>query len=168
MEKLDQSKFLKHFTQYVKIDGVLEKYPTAKYVGQFPLKQKSWTNEVKFTDWCVDVFYEPNPKVELGHGHYFAVYPSIGHRYITGAEHVEQLMLNVYTDSNGDYIYSRYQHDFRSFDEVSIDGGWWIGVNGTDYHSMIGRTLWKEGSCPNGMSVVVKDGEFYRIEFKEN
>lgn len=165
MKKLTQSLFTKNFTSTgIDVGAVLVKYHTAKYVGQFPLKGRDG-----FTDYHADVFYEPNPKRELGHSNYFAVYTQMRGVYITGAEHVEELMLSVYTDSEGDFIYSRYQHDFRSFKtstgDVSIDGGWWMTVPEYEgYFGMCGRTLWDGSLCPRGMSVVVRDGEFYEIE----
>lgn len=166
MKKLDKSKFQKNFTSTgIRVNEVLLRYPNAKYVGQFPLRD----TRGEFTDFHTEVFYEPNPKVELGHSHYFAIYVRGDSVYITGAAHVEKLILSVYTDSEGDLIYSRFQHDFRSFKteigSVSIDGSWWVSIaEGVDHFQMMGRTLWDGGSCPMGMAVVVRDGEFYEIE----
>ena len=166
MKKLTHSLFTKNFTSTgINVEVVLVKYPTAKYVGQFPLELR----DGNFTDYHAEVFYEPNPNRELGHSNYFAIYSQMGGVYITGAEHVEKLILSVYTDSEGDLIYSRYQHDFRSFKteigSVSIDGGYWMPMGEYEWpFRMIGRTLWDTGPCPRGMSVVVRDGEFYEIE----
>jgi hypothetical protein len=165
MKKLDQSKFLKYFTSSViNIEVVLKHYPTAKYVGQFPLRD----NRGEFTDFHAEVFYEPNPKTELGHSNYFAVYPRDGVAYITGASHVEKLLLAVYEDKEGDLIYSRFQHDFRSFEsktgKIMIDGGWWMPVTDTGMFSMAGRTLWDGDSFPRGKSVIIREGEFYEME----
>lgn len=166
MKKLDQTLFLKHFTHTgINVGVVLKRYPTAKYVGQFPLRAKLG----EFSDYVADVFYEQNPKIELGHSHYFAVYVRSGDAYITDAEHVESLMLAVYEDRDGNYIYSRFQHDFRSFetadDTISIDGGWWTPVSEYEgMYSMIGRTLWNVGLPPKGKSVIISDGDFYEIE----
>lgn len=164
MKQLAYSLFVKNFTSTgVDVGAVLTKYPTAQHVGQFPLKLRGG-----FSDFHAEVFYEPNPKIELGHSNYFAIYTPMGGVYIIGAEHVEKLVLSVYTDSEGDFIYSRFQHDFRSFKtsagEVSIDGGWWTQGEYGDHFQMIGRTLWDGGPCPRGMSVVVRDGEFYEVE----
>lgn len=166
MKKLTHSLFTKNFTSTgIGVGAVLKKYNTAQYVGQFPLK----TRDGNFTDFHAEVFYEPNPNRELGHSNYFAIYSQMGGVYIIGAEHVEKLVLSVYTDSEGDLIYSRYQHDFRSFKsstgEISIDGGYWVPIAEYEGHyQMIGRTLWDAGPCPRGLSVVVRDGEFYEIE----
>jgi hypothetical protein len=166
MKKLTRSLFTKNFTSTgVDVGAVLKKYNTAKYVGQFPLRD----TRGEFTDYHADVFYEPNPNRELGHSNYFAIYIREGSVYITGADHVEKLILSVYTDSEGDLIYSRFQHDFRSFKteigSVSIDGSWWVSIaEDVDHFQMMGRTLWDGGSCPMGMAVVVRDGEFYEIE----
>lgn len=176
MKKLDSSKFTPNFDFIVDIGQVLEKYPTASYVGQFPLKLKSHTDDTSFTDWYADVFYEPNPRKDLGHGHYFAFYVREGSLFVTGAEHVEDLVLSVFTDLKGDYIYSRYQHDFRSFtaavvgdpadyQQMSIDGGWWMKISDMPgKYGMIGRTLWDKGAFQAGKSVIVRDGNFYEIE----
>ena len=165
MKKLDQSKFLKYFTSTgIDVPTVSMVYKTSRYVGQFPLMTKSG-----FSEFHVDVFYEPNPDRDLGHSYYFAIYQRVGGVYIIGAEHIEKLILSVYTDSEGYLIYSRFQHDFRSFKtstgDVSIDGGWWMPVPGYEgYSGMCGRTLWDGGLCPRGKTVVVRDGEFYEVE----
>ena len=58
MKKLTHSLFMKNFTSTgVDVQAVLKMYSTAKYVGQFPLK----TRGENFTDYHVDVFYEPKP-----------------------------------------------------------------------------------------------------------
>ena len=167
MKKLTHTLFMKNFTSTgVDVGAVLKTYDTARYIGQFPLK----TRDGNFTDYHVDVFYEPNPNRELGHSNYFAIYARDGGAWITNAEHVEKLILSVYTDSEGDLIYSRFQHDFRSFKsstgEISIDGDWWSpATNYEGYSRMLGRILWDgKQSPPRGKMVVVRDGEFYEIE----
>ena len=58
MKKLDQSKFLKNFTSTgIDVPTVSMVYKTSRYVGQFPLMTKSG-----FSEFHVDVFYEPNPE----------------------------------------------------------------------------------------------------------
>ena len=165
MKKLEQTLFLEHFTPTrIRVGEVRKRYPTAKYVGQFPLQAR----DGNFTDFHADVFYEPNPKTELGHSNYFAVYVRDDRAYITNAKHVETLMLSVFEDRDGNYIYARFQHDFRSFktadDNIGIDGGWWMPVaDGEGMYCMIGRTLWGGDHLPMSKFVIVRDGEFYEI-----
>lgn len=165
MKKLQHNLFTKYFTSTgVDVHAVLVKYHTAKYVGQFPLRDIRG----EFTDFHADVFYEPNPNKELGHSNYFAIYSRGDSAYITGAAHVEKLLLAVYEDKEGDLIYSRFQHDFRQFEsktgKIMIDGGWWMPIEDSDMFSMNGRTLWDGGPFPIGKSVIVRDGEFYEMQ----
>lgn len=157
-EKLDKTRFNKYFTNLgIRVDAVLAKMPTSIYVGQFPLQNKSG----QLTDFAADVFYEPNPRIDLGHSHYFSIYSTVGGVFITGANHVENLMLTVYETDN-DYIYARYQHDYRNFGQNSIDGGWWANVSdSSNMKAMCGRFLGDFGSVTK-FSAQVKDGEFYR------
>lgn len=162
MIQMDKEKFAARFTNLgINVDDVLGKYPTAKYVGQFPLRSKSG----EFTDFAADVFYEPNPNLELGHSKYFSVYRTSDGAYITKADHVETLLLSVYTDKDGNFIYSRFQHDFRAFDDNHVDGGWWC--NSTEMpgmKEMHGRFLGEMPEYKLRQTALVKDGEFYSIQ----
>lgn len=155
--QMNKEKFLKRFTNLgISVDAVIKKFPTSRYVGQFPLKARGGD----MTDFAADVFYEPNPDVELGHSNYFAVYRTADGAFITNASHVETLILLVYADSDGDFIYARYQHDFRPFDDNYVDGGAWLDVPGAPgMKSMMGRLLGNV-EPESQFSVVVKDGEF--------
>lgn len=159
--KLDKSKFLPYFTPTgVVVDKIPESYPGSVYVGQFPLKHIGID---RFTDWHADVFYNPNPDTSKGHSNYFAVYVRDGKGYITDAKHVETMLLTVIEDSEGNFIYPRFQHDFRYFDgSYFCDGGWWM--ESTDVKgkfcmmSRIGGAV-----LPKRFTVEIKDGEYYRI-----
>ncbi len=158
--KLDKSKFRPYFTSTgVVVDNVSETFPGAVYVGQFPLQVKEFA---RFSDSAHDVFYVQNPDVEKGHSNYFALYVRDGKGYVTNAKHIESLMLSVYTDKECNYIYPRFQHDFRHFDETSFcDGGAWIEDSDTKMFSMWGRC--GGDVLPSVMNVIIKDGEFFKI-----
>jgi hypothetical protein len=161
MFQMNKEKFAPRFPSLgINVDGVLAKFPTVKYVGQFPLRNKSG----EFTDFAADVFYEPNPNLELGHSNYFSVYRTSDGVYITKADHVETLLLNVYTDTDGNFIYPRFQHDFRGFDGNHIDGGAWIESNEKPgMKEMYGRFIGDMAKCRIRQTAIVKDGEFYSI-----
>ena len=167
MKRLDNTKFLPHFTKLgIDVNFALQKYPEATYVGQFPLKVKSKTDDHRYTDWPADVFYVALPDVEKGHSNYFALYVQDGSAYITDAQYVEKMLLTVYTDQNGDYIYSRYGHDYRTFGDYMCDGGWWIEIpEKPGFVTMRGRC--GGPSFPRSKAVIVKDGEFYELNLAD-
>lgn len=166
MKQLDREKFLARFENLgFNVDTILSMNPGAWYVGQFPLRTVFAGSGDTFTDFAVDVFYNPSPDVSKGHSNYFAYFSSGGKVYVTNAGHVEDLLLVVYTDKNGNYIYSRYQHDFRGFDGNYIDGGWWSKQSNGKF-MMNGRLSWVSRDIPIGAIVCVKDGEFYELETK--
>lgn len=129
----------------IAVDGVLSNYPDSIYVGQAPLKTKSG-----FADSCADIFYTANPDTSKGHKTYFGVFirnivnPKTFSKessvFITDASHVESLRFNFVKLPNGKYIYSRYQHDFRQFDNgCFVDGGSWLQQPDGSF-AMWGRT----------------------------
>jgi hypothetical protein len=151
---IDTSKFKHNWTELgINPIAVFSKFPTAMFVGQFPLKTRDG-----FTDWAVDVFYEPNPRKDLGHGHYFALYVDDGKVMITGADHVETLEFTVIETEQYGFVFSRFQHDFRTFGDISIDGGWWLDSK-DGFHSMRGRVLWG-ASFPKCFGVIIRDGRY--------
>lgn len=97
-----------------------EKY-NCKYVGDFHLERLD-TMDISFP---VAVFYQetpPNPN----YSHYMAMFwAPDGHLYITsGADCFKKPVIAAVAD-NGQIIYSRHRHDYRTSDDesVSIDGG---------------------------------------------
>jgi hypothetical protein len=135
------------------------------YVGQFPYAGKNRQGELTFLDYPVDVFYQPNPKVELGHSHYFSVYTRHGHSYVSDASYVTDLRLNGVVDSTGNILYARFQHDFRYTNDgnAGVDGGGWMKDG--DVWSMWGRTIGdKDGNFPKMVLLRVVDGKLVQDE----
>jgi len=135
------------------------------YVGQFPHAGMDRHGELHFMDYAVDVFYQPNPKTELGHSHYFSVYTRLGHCYVSDASYVTDLRLNGVVDSVGDILYARYQHDFRYTHDsnAGVDGGGWVKNDGV--WSMWGRTIGgKDETFPQTVWLRVVDGKLMQDE----
>lgn len=99
--------------------ATIEEFYGAKYMGYWCTKNsKDHWNEVP-----VDVFYQANPKTELGHSHYFGMYIQNEQVMITNAE-------SAFTDpiigmicEDGEVIVSRYRHDYVEKGDRMIDGG---------------------------------------------
>lgn len=165
-ELLDQEKFKKHHNSLrINKDEVLKRHPGCWHVGQFPLRDGMGT----FTDWPADVYYNPTPDTSLGHGHYFAVYVRDEQAFVSGPAHIEQLIFRVYEDGD-DYIYSRFQHDFRHFGDAPEDGGREFFTDGgawlPDQEYPESFSMW--GRCggvtvPKGFSAIVRDGMICRL-----
>lgn len=123
----------------------VEKQYDAHYVGQFCLKDKfgGWANSL------ADVFWQKTPPIE-GYSNYFALFQRGSEIYITsGASAVEGVIFGIRAD-DGEIIYSRYRHDYRSSKDgsVFIDGG-------RDY---------VRASSNKYLQLKVVDGEFYELE----
>jgi hypothetical protein len=137
------------------------------YVGQFPHAGKDRHGELHFLDYAVDVFYQPNPKTELGHSHYFSVYTRPGHSYVSDASYVTDLRLGGVIDSVGNILYARFQHDFRYTHDsnAGVDGGWWMKDEDNGSWSMWGRTIGgKDGTFPKMVPLRVVDGKLVQDE----
>lgn len=104
-----------------RIDKVIEQYLAEDDV---PVLYVCTTELSNMSNVPCDIFYnvEPNPKYK---NRYFALYVSGGNMYVMGADSVENLTFSAVRDKNGDYIYSRYRHDFVTGkgEGVFIDGG---------------------------------------------
>ena len=99
----------------------VEKIRQAKYVCESPIRGKggSWVNIP-----CA-IFYNEEPHPEGSN--YFALYkyPLSGQLYITnGISALEGSIIGAVAD-DGEIIYSRYRHDYRTSNDgsVTIDGG---------------------------------------------
>lgn len=121
-----------------RVDSVIDipyaesKY-NAKYVGQLPLRMKdgSWQS-----DNCADIFYQANPP--NNYSNYLAIYKQYGDLYITSGETAASGTFNGIEAADGEIIYSRFRHDYRT----STDGSTFID-GGRDYVriSLVGRHL---------------------------
>lgn len=82
------------------------------------------TTEIKGNNTPCDVFYRAD-----GSGHpqfgnrYFAIFTDSRGTFITNADDVENYTFSCIADSNGDFHYSQYRHDFRAVDTGFVDGG---------------------------------------------
>jgi hypothetical protein len=117
-----------------------------KYVGVFCLGDgKQWRNDP------IDIFYQPNPNVELGHSNYMGYFISNGHGYLTnGAGAVVGVTFDAAVAKDGEIIYSSYRHDCQ----VSADGTAWIDG---------GRDYTRRGECAMTQFIVVED-KFFEVD----
>lgn len=111
-----------HDYNYADIEKLELKY-NAKYIGQFPLKNKNG-NYVNFPAY---VFYQENPP-QPDYSNYFALYycPLRCSMFITGAQEIsEREYTGVICEDGETVLYSRFRHDYRTADEgkTMIDGG---------------------------------------------
>lgn len=98
-----------------------EKHYKATYLGDFCVKDKNdnWANQP------VACFYNENP--EPPYGHYFGL--CIGSHdnklYIINAESAFSKPISAVVANNGEVVYSRFRHDYRTSEDgsVFIDGG---------------------------------------------
>lgn len=101
--------------------SAVENHYGVKYIGDFCLRNRDggWCN------WSAAIFYQDNPNIDLGHTHYMAAYVDRGRVYVSkGDSAFAEPIVGVVAD-DGEIIYSRYRHDYRtsSDNSVYIDGG---------------------------------------------
>lgn len=128
-----------HFTEsQIK---TIEELKDAKYMGYWCTKRMdgSWNERP------VDVFYNADPNLELGHKHYFGMFIQDGVIYITDATSAFSETIGGIMCEDGEVLVSRYRHDY-----VTKDGGYMID-GGRDY---------LRASLHPTISIEVKDGEF--------
>ena len=114
------------------------------FVGYFPTKTK--------TGWGYPaaVFYQPNPKTELGHSNYFGLYADeYTPACIFNADYITGGWTGVKAD-DGELLWSEYRHDYHT----SKDGSVWID-GGFDY----ART----GTPERLVKLNVKGAEVYEV-----
>lgn len=102
------------------IDSVEQRYG-GTYIGDFCLKLKNGN----WSDNPAAIFYQPNPKIEFGHTHLFAIVNLFDGSYITcGDSAFSEPIAGIIAD-DGEVIYSRFRHDYRTSadNSVFIDGG---------------------------------------------
>lgn len=98
----------------------IEEMKSAKYMGYWCTKRldgQSWNERP------VDVFYQPNPNVELGHKHYFGMFTQDGAVWITDATTAFDDPMSGVICEDGEVIVSRYRHDYVTKGNHMIDGG---------------------------------------------
>ncbi len=131
------------------IDGVNDLYgDDVVYMGYFAIKTKNGN----WSDSPVDVFYQPNPKTELGHSHYFGFFIRDDSAFVTDAQSAFENPLIAALSNDFLYI-SRYRNHFLEFPGGFIDGG-------RDYTRLGGIPI------PKTVEVVVKGPDFYVGEEK--
>lgn len=102
------------------IKKVEEKYLGSKYIGDF---------EISINKPVLAVFYQPNPKTELGHSNYFGLFvdPLNQRVYIVNAKEILNKEYPGIKLPNGKYLKSTYTHDYKEklINDVfyMIDGG---------------------------------------------
>ena len=102
----------------IDINIVNEKYGST-FVGYFPAKVVGgWGQPTA-------VFYQPNPKTELGHSNYFGLFvtehtPLVIHN----ADYITKGWVGAKAQ-NGELIWSEYSHDYKESSDktVWVDGG---------------------------------------------
>ena len=104
--------------QPIKIEIIEKKY-NAKYVGDFCIMTKHGWSESP-----VAIFWQEKPPVE-GYSHYFGIFVQEDTIYITSGESAFSKPIVGIVADDGEVVYSRYRHDFRSSKDgsVFIDGG---------------------------------------------
>jgi hypothetical protein len=126
------------------IDKVNEIYGST-FVGYFPTKTKSgW-------GYPAAVFYQPNPKTELGHSNYFGLYvDDYNPAVIFNADYITKGWEGVKAD-NGELVWSEHRHDYHE----SKDGSVWVD-GGFDYI--------RTGTPERIVKLNVKDGVVYEVK----
>lgn len=95
------------------IDKIEQKYGV-KYVGFYDLPDGREH---------IEVFYQENPKTELGHSHYMGFFQRNGVGYVTNAKSIADAKFPALQLDDGTFLVSRYRHDFASNGKDFIDGG---------------------------------------------
>lgn len=100
------------------INGAEDHYK-AKYMGSWCVKDKKGN----WTDSPVEVFYNPEPDISLGHSNYLGLYTSNNNVFVCDAASAFEASIYGLTYGNEVYV-SKYRHDFVSTPDGSfIDGG---------------------------------------------
>ena len=98
----------------------VEQHYNAIYVGDFPLWDKEY-----WTDQAFSVFFVEEPE-KSEYSNYFGLYiNSPSSVWITNAVSVTEGYWDGIVADDGEIIYSRFRHDFRSSTDgtVTVDGG---------------------------------------------
>ncbi len=114
-------------------DSKIKHYPvtnTQVIIDHYSDKDKATISYVCTTDFYksdrpVDIFYRSTPHPVFGN-RYFGIAPSYesDDYVIFNADKVENFTFGMVTDDEGNFQYSQYHHDYKSFDNGNmIDGG---------------------------------------------
>lgn len=98
---------------------VLEKHHQARYLGFWCVKQRDGT----WSDTPVDVFYQPDPDLDIGHAHYFGVFLYENEPMIINADSAFSEPMTGVLLNTGEVLISRFRHDLQSRQGIGIDGG---------------------------------------------
>lgn len=99
----------------------LEIKHNAKYLGCWCIKD----TRGNWSEMPVEVFYQPNPKTELGHSHYFGIFFDHIYKVWKICDAKSAFSEPIIGIVENDIIYvSRYRHDFvETPSGIAIDGG---------------------------------------------
>ena len=123
-----ETKFI-HCKNYypINIEYVEKKY-SAKYIGDFSIKQTSGN----YTDYPLAIFYVKNPDTSKGHSHYFGIgfldiivldgEVNYNKAYITRGDSAFENITGLQL-ANGNVLISSYGHDYVKERDSFIDGG---------------------------------------------
>jgi hypothetical protein len=127
---------------YFKASGIkqIEEKYAAKYMGYWCTK----SSRGGWNERPVDVFYQPNPNVELGHKHYFGMFVQNETPYICDASSAFAEPIGGIVCEDGEVIVSRYRHDYVTKGDRMVDGG-------RDY---------MRASLHPSVTIAVSDGQF--------
>jgi len=94
---------------------VAEDYYNASYVGFYDIPGRDG----------VHVFYQKNPRYDLGHSEYFGllINPLTEQLYVCNAERITEAKYPAIQFEDGFILCSRYRHDFVSHGDAFLDGG---------------------------------------------
>jgi hypothetical protein len=80
----------------------------------------------EWSEHPVSIFWQANPKIELGHTHYMGAFVDRdGSSYVTNGISAAEGIWNAAVADNGEIVFSRWRHDFRESTDksVMVDGG---------------------------------------------
>lgn len=100
-----------------------EEHYGAIYIADLCIKNKNGD----YAEEPLSVFYQPNPRLDLKHTHYFGLFysPRSGLPMITNAIDVSEGIWNGAVADSGEIVFSRWRHDYRTSVDgsVMVDGG---------------------------------------------
>lgn len=122
-----------------------------------PVKYVCTSAPNEHASYAADIFYRETPHPEFGNRYFGLYYNMVDTRVtqhpqamITNCDGIENLDFEM-VDVDGTLHYSQHRHDFRSVDDVSIDGG-------RAYIRLVGNI-----SRPR-KSLKIKNGEFINVD----